>query len=854
VTVKTTGLSSREARARLLRFGPNEIEATEHRGLAATLRGIATEPMFVLLLAAAAVYLVIGDLAEGVMLSGFAMITVGLVVAQERRSERSLDALRALASPHVRVLRHGVVRRVAAGELVPGDFFLLAEGERVPADAVLRKGSQLSVDEAVLTGESAPVRKIAIAGTAEAAGAVPGGDDTPLVFAGTLVTAGHGLAEVVETGGRTRAGRIGLSLAAIAPVPTPLQRHLRRLVSWLGAGAIAMSTVLVAWYGIMRRDWVEGVLAGIAAAMAMLPEEFPMALSIFLALGAWRLAQAKVLARRPAVVEALGSATMLCVDKTGTLTENRMRVHRLVTADADVALALNSPAVLPEAIHPLLEYAILASRRDAADPMDRALQEAGDALLASTGRLHAGWSLEREYPLTAQLLAVSHAWIDEDGVRRVATKGAPEAVLGLCGVSAQDAEAVGAQVHRLGLDGLRVLGVACAIEAPGHAAGHGAGEARADVRGYKFRWLGLIAFEDPLRASVPAAVAQARGAGIGVAMITGDHAQTALAIARQAGIDTQGGALTGAQVASLTDAELSGAVRSVRVFARVQPEQKLRLVEAFRANGEIVAMTGDGVNDAPALKAAHIGIAMGLRGTDVAREAAGIVLLDDDFGNIVAAVRMGRRIFDNLRKVMTYITAIHVPIAGLALLPVVAGLPPLMLPAHVVLTEMIIDPVCSLAFEGAPEQRGIMDRAPRRSDSALVGWAMVWRGFLQGGFLLAAALAVYVVALEGDGVESARAQALVALTAGNLALVWLNASHGSGWRSLFGAGYGAFWAVAAAAITMISMAMTFEGPRELLRIALPSATELAFAAAAGCVSVVLAGLLMRAASGTRRAS
>jgi Ca2+-transporting ATPase len=830
------GLSQGEAEERLARWGPNIIDASEQRGWPATLRGIAREPMFALLVAAAAVYLVIGDLGEGLLLGGFALLTVGLVFMQERRSEHALDALRALAAPCVRAIRDGRVTRIPARELVPGDRILLAEGERVPADAILRESEQLAADESLLSGECAPVRKVASAAP-PAEQPAPGGDDTPFVFAGTLVTAGHATAEVIATGTRSQAGRIGVSLAAIAPSATPLQLHLRRLVGWLAAGAIAMSIVLVLWHGLVRGRWIDGLLSGIASAMALLPEEFPMALSVFLALGAWRLAQVQVLARRPAVIEALGGATVLCVDKTGTLTENRMQVRALITPSLDADLARHPEAAAADEARCLLQHALLASRSDGVDPMDRAIAELAGRALAPTAKPDPAWQLAREYPLSPQLLAMSQVWESQDGARRVAMKGAPEAVLALCRLPAANATAVMRDVARLADKGLRVLGVAWAVPR--------STELDDDVRAYEFRWLGLIAFEDPLRACVPEAVAQARRAGIAVAMITGDHAQTALAIARQAGIETAPGALTGAGIDKLDEERLAHAAKTVRVFARVLPEQKLRLVRAFRANGEVVAMTGDGVNDAPALKAAHIGIAMGMRGTDVAREAAGLVLLDDDFGRIVGGVRMGRRIFENLRKVMTYITAIHVPIGGLALMPVVLGVPPMMLPAHVVLTEMIIDPVCSLAFEGAPETPGSMLRPPRRSDDALVGWGMLRRGLLQGAFVLAATLAVYLLALPESGVESARAQALVALTAGNLGLVWLNASLGAGWRSVFGKGYGAFWLIVVLAAAVIASALGFEPLSRLLHVAMPSPRQLALAVSAGGASVMVAALVMR---------
>jgi Ca2+-transporting ATPase len=828
------GLSEEEAGRRLSTHGPNEIEDRERHGLLSTLRGVATEPMFLLLLVAAAIYLVLGDLGEGLLLAFFAVVTVGLVIFQERRSEHALDALRVLAAPQVRVVRGGQVRRIAARELVPGDLFLVGEGERLAADGIAREAGGLSIDESLLTGESVPVRKRASELPAGPSTEPVDGDDTPHVYASTLAVSGHGVVEVLATGRDTRVGRIGASLAGIETAPTPLQRHLRRLVQVFGAAAIVASGALVVWYGLQRGDWMQGVLSAIALGMAMLPEEFPMALTVFLALGAWRLARIKVLSRRPAVIEALGAATVLCVDKTGTLTENRMQLRRLVTDSADIAVKPGAP--LPEDVHRLLEFGMLASRRGGIDPMDRALLSQGDAALADTEHLHPDWRLTHEYPLSAELLAISHQWTDASGLRRIAAKGAPEAVFDLCHLSPQRVEAQLAKVRSLADQGLRVLAVA-----EGSA---GNGETARNQHDYDFNLLGLVAFEDPLRASVPDAVAQARGAGIAVAMITGDHVATALAMARQAGIDVDAGALTGGEIERMNEVALAEALRRVRVFARVMPEQKLRLVEAFRRNGETVAMTGDGVNDAPALKASHIGIAMGVRGTDVAREAAGLVLLDEDFGRIVGGVRMGRRIFDNLRKVMIYITAIHVPIAGLALLPLLFGLPPLMLPAHVVLTEMVIDPVCSLAFEGAPEDPRVMQRPPRRSDEGIVGWPMLWQGLLQGGCLLAGTMAIYMVALQAgrDG-DIARTLAVIGLTVGNLLLVAVNAAAGVGWHALFAASARAFWGVTAAASAALAVAVVVPGVRRLLHFGVPAAGDLALGLAVVAVSVALGAVL-----------
>lgn len=831
MTPAPRGLSTEEAARRLAHQGPNEIGEPDHHGFAQTLKGVLSEPMFLLLIAGAALYLLVGDLAEGLLLGAFALATVGLVVVQQRRGERALDALRELAAPQVRVWRDGRPQRIAARELVVGDWILLAEGERVGADASIREASALALDESLLTGESAAVHKQATtdAGEHAAADANAGADSSGWVYAGTLVVAGHGLAEVEVTGRGTQVGRIGASLNRIELAPTPLQRQLRRVVRLFSLAALAACAALAVWYGLQRHDWLQGALAAIALAMAMLPEEFPMVFSVFIALGAWRLTRQQVLARRPATVEALGAASVLCVDKTGTLTENRMRLTRLVTDWDDVED--DGRRELPEAVRRLLEHALLASRRDGFDAMDRALFERGEAALAGSGLLHPDWRLLRSQAPTPGLMAVTQTWADDAGGVRVASKGAPEAIFERCHLDAPTLDRQRERVRQLASQGLRVLAVA-----RGSCAGPDPAEQGHDV---DFKLLGLLAFEDPLRPSAAAAVHEARQAGIAVIMITGDHALTAQAIATQAGLDTRAGVLDGPTLDALDDERLAEALRTVRVFARIRPEQKLRLVEALRRQGAVVAMTGDGVNDAPALKAAHIGIAMGRRGTDVAREAASLVLMDEDLGRLVDAIRLGRRMADNLRRVSAYIAAIHVPIAGLALLPLAIGLPPLLLPVHVVLIEMIIDPMCSLAFENLPDDPQVMRRPPRPANEALIGWPSLWRGLQQGLVLLVAVLAIYGLALQaGRSIDTARTLAVLSLTAGNLALAALNA----GALRLRHRGLRPFWWVAAATSALLALALAWPAARALLRWELPAGWDLALALAGTALAIGLAAL------------
>ncbi|ADG08630.1 cation-translocating P-type ATPase [Caulobacter segnis] len=803
-----TGLTEAEAARRLAEFGPNALPRAVGRGLAEILLDTLREPMFLLLIGAAGLYLVLGDLGEGLFLMAGAVATIGLVVLQEARSERALSALRDLSQPHARVVRDGVEVRLAARDLVPGDIILIGEGERLPADGVLLGGDVLSIDESALTGESAPVSKRPLTeGEAVDADAQPGAETGPYLFSGALVVRGQAVARVERTGGRTALGRIGVSLAAIEHQPTPLQKTAGRLVTLLGGLAIAFCAVVAIAYGLMRGDWVGGVLAGVTVAIALIPEEFPMVLAVFLALGAGRLARRKVLVRRSAVIEALGGATFLCVDKTGTLTENRMRVARIWTAGEDWADAADAPPL--GAARACLGAAGLACAVRPVDPMDKAVRTLLDETAASdTDALEAP---ERTWPLRPDRMAMIQAWRAPQGRWRIAAKGAPEAIFRLCGLSETQVGDLTPVIQRFARDGLRVLGVASCVT-------DGAlSDAPEDS---PFAFEGLIGFLDPVRADVPAALSEARAAGIAVVMITGDHPATALAVAETVGLDASSGVLIGPEIAALDDAALAGRLRETRLFARITPDQKLRIVQALKIDGEIVAMTGDGVNDAPALEAAHIGIAMGRKGTDVAREAADLVILDDSFASIVGGVRLGRRIFANLRKALVYVTAIHVPIAGVALIPIVLGLPPLLYPMHVVFLELLIDPVCAMVFEAEPGGAHAMRRPPRRRDEPLFGPRQVGLALLQGAGVLAVVLATYVWALNHHSENQARGAAFLALVAGNLILALADASSSGG--RLFAPHRRIYWTIAAAASGALALIFAVPPLGDIFKVAPPS--------------------------------
>ncbi len=760
------GLTASEAAARLKAEGFNELPRAGSRSIPRLIADVLREPMLLLLLAGGGIYFALGDVGEALLLAVFATASVVITIVQEARTERVLESLRDLTSPRALVIRDGERLRIAGREVVRGDLIVLSEGDRVAADAVVQQGDDLLTDESLLTGESVPVRKRASQSGREPGELTPqaGGDDLPFVFSGTLVVRGTGIAEVFATGIRTGIGKIGQSVTLLETETPRLQYQTRRLVTIFGIVSAIVVAFTVLLYGLYRGGWLDGVLAGIALGMSMLPEEFPVVLTVFLAMGAWRISQARVLTRRASSIESLGAATVLCTDKTGTLTENRMRVARLVLPDGTSYLPAAGNAV-PADFGALAQTGALACAPQPFDPMEKALHTfapGGDP----------GKRLARTYGLRPDLLAMTNAWQLPDGAGYiVAAKGAPEAVAALCNMNPWELDQVEERVEALAGEGLRVLGVA--------RASWTATEFPPSQYDFAFSFCGLVAFADPLREEVPNAVAECRSAGVKVVMITGDYPVTAHTIATQAGLDPER-VLTGAELAGLSDRELADAAQARAVFARIMPEQKLRIVSVLKSDGEIVAMTGDGVNDAPSLKAAHIGIAMGGRGTDVAREAASIVLLDDDFGSIVKAIRLGRRIYDNLRKAMSFIVAIHVPIAGLALLPLLTGLPLLFGPVHIAFLEMIIDPVCSLVFGAETEERDVMHRPPRSPDEPLLPRPLVLWGALQGllAFLLTGATLVTANHL-GMPENEIRALTFFSLVFVIVSLIFVNRSFSS---------------------------------------------------------------------------
>jgi Ca2+-transporting ATPase len=646
-----------------------------------------------------------------------------------------------------------------------------------------------------------------------------------------MVVKGQAIGQVRSTGPRTEMGKIGKALQTLETEDTNLQKQTGTIVKTFAIVGLGLCAIVIVVFGLTRGNWVEGLLAGITLAMATLPEEFPVVMTIFLALGAWRISQRKVLTRRVHAVEMLGAATVLCTDKTGTLTLNRMTVTKILANQKVHDIAMRQ-ATLPEELHEIVEYAILASPTDPFDPMEKAMKELGVRTLLNTEHLHARWTLLHEYPLSEKLLAMSRVWQSEDGRDFViAAKGAPEAIADLCHFSPEQNHELECAIEQMANHGLRVIGVA-----KSSFTSEKLPDAQHD---FDFQMIGLLGLADPVRPGVPEAVAECYTAGIRVIMITGDYPATARSIAEQIGLKPLDDIITGAELDGMSDAELQRRIRKTCIFARAVPEQKLRIVSALKTNGEVVAMTGDGVNDAPALKAAHIGIAMGGRGTDVAREAGALVLLDDNFASIVAAVRMGRRIFDNLKKAMTFIFSVHIPIAGMSLIPVVFNWPLALLPVHILFLELIIDPACSVVFEMEQDEKEIMQRKPRSIQEPLFGRQMVIRGLVQGLSVLTVVALIYALTLaQGFSANEARMLSFTSLVIGNLGLIFTNRSWTRSVVAMMRIPNPALWWVTGGALGFLALVSAVPFLRSVFSFDPISVWETAACLGAGLVAIL----------------
>jgi Ca2+-transporting ATPase len=826
---QVTGLSSTDASRKLNVEGYNELQSTEKRSILKIAFSVIKEPIFLLLVASGSIYFLLGDVTEGLVLLSFVFVVMGITVYQEQKTEKALDALKTLSSPRALVIRDGKQIRIPGREVVSGDIMILVEGDRVPADSILLTSNNLMVDESLLTGESVPVRKIAWDGQEQQWR--PGGDDQAYVYSGTLVTQGQAVLEVKATGTRTEMGKIGTVLQKVERDDTRLKQEVSHIVRNSAIFGLSLCALIIVVYGFTRLDWIEGILAGITLAMALLPEEFPVVLTIFLALGAWRMSRKNVLTRQAHAIENLGAVTVLCVDKTGTLTQNKMSVAKLFANDqiCEIDSALKLP---PDFCHELIEFSVLACKEDPFDPMEKAVKNFVEGDFAKTEHVHGDWELVQEYPLSPKLLAMSNVWVSPNGQDYIiASKGAPEAVADLCHLDQKKTQELAKQIQTLAKDGLRILGVAKAVFQKT--------DLPKEQHDFKFSFLGLIGFADPVRPNVAGAVKECYTAGIRVVMITGDYPLTAQSIGRQIGLKSLENCITGPELEAMSDEQLKERIQNVNIFARVVPEQKLRIVNAFKANGEVVAMTGDGVNDAPALKSADIGIAMGGRGTDVAREASSLVLLDDDFTSIVGGVKMGRRIYDNLKKAIAYIFSVHIPIAGMSALPILFGWPLILLPMHIVFLEFIIDPACSVVFETEPEEADVMKRKPRSMNSKLFNRNAAIISFLQGAVVLAITVIVFTNAnSRGLGEDIARTMTFATIVSANLALILTNRSWTQSIVGTLRKPNKAFWWILGTALLALALVIYIPQLSGLFRFNALQPFDLLLCIGAGFASII----------------
>ncbi|HET9796038.1 MAG TPA: HAD-IC family P-type ATPase [Thermoanaerobaculia bacterium] len=800
---RPSGLSSARARELLAEHGPNRyVPAGRTASFAEFLRTLA-DPMAIMLLAAAILSFAAGQRRDGIVLLVALFPVLAVDVVLEARSRQALKKLAQAVSPRATVVRDGVPAEIPTEEIVPGDILVIREGDVLHADGTVAWSAHLAIDESMLTGESEPKDKIA---------------GTPF-YAGSRVLTGQGGGEVASTGLRTQYGRIA-SLVAEAPAgQTPIQEKTAKVVSILGKVALVVAAAVFGLAWLRERSLARAFVSAISVAMSAMPEEFPLVFTLFLSLGAWRLSKHRVLVRRLASVETLGSTTVICTDKTGTLTLGQF-VLEAVLPFGDFTEA------------DLLESAVLACEIDPSDPLDQTILESARAAGLDPGRLHSGGRLVRDHSWDALGKHMSHVWRTEDaaaGTLVVAAKGALEGILEHCALTPGRRAEAEARHAELAAGGLRLLAVAGKTQREGS-------EDRASDES-NLALVGFLGFRDPLRPEIAAAVADCRTAGIAIKLVTGDHPVTAQAIAESAGIVTGREPIaTGDELAALSPPDFARRVAESPILARILPEQKYAIVDALRAGGEVVAMAGDGINDAPALRRASIGISMGARATEVARAAADLVLLDDNFGSIVQTIREGRRIYDNLEKAFRYLLAFHVPIVLLAVVVPLLGFPLLLLPVHLVWLELVVHPVSALLFEGEPADPDVMRRPPRPPGSSLLGKRSVRSSVATGALLAAAVLAIYAAAVS-KGEDAARGFALAALIPGTLLIAWAERAGDRPWRRVPAPNTGRFWGIMAPIAVSLPLLVAWPTASQILHATFPSSGQWAIALAAATAAV-----------------
>jgi len=759
-TPSFTGLTADQAAQQRQIFGENKLEATRRYPILDSIRNIVTEPMFLLLAVACVLYFLLGDFTEAIMMVVSILFVTGIELYQGNKSERALEALRQFTRAQVRVLRNDEWVELPSEDLVPDDVVSIEEGERIPADGILLEQHDLSIDESVLTGESLSVEK-----SVENAPSTVNHQPSTVnhqpstvnrLLQGTTVASGKGVFKVTATGAKSEFGKLGKSIESIDSEQTPLQIQIKRFVRNMAiVGGLAFLLVFVLNFWIEKDIW-KALLFSLTLAMSILPQEIPVAFSAFMGLGAFRMIKFGILAKQPKTVESLGSATVICLDKTGTITQNQMSVAEITDFSG---------------LGRTLEYALWASEPEPFDAMEKAILAGHLVAISATTDLRKGYELVKEYPLSGRPPMMTHIWQKQGTPRIIACKGAVERLMDVSKIKGALREQILAKTEEMAGQGYRVLGVASAtLKGDNYPV-------EQDDLPWKFE--GLVAFFDPPKKNVAAVFKKLYKAGIRVMMITGDHAATAKNIAQSIGLKGWESVLTGEEIMKLSDKELQSTVQKVNVFARMFPDAKLRIVNTLKANGETVAMSGDGVNDGPALKAAQIGVAMGKKGTEIAKSAASLVLLNDNLGAMVTAIRMGRRIYDNLRKAIRYIISIHLPIVLTILLPLLFGwqYTHILLPLHVIFLELVMDPTAAIAFENEPAEQNLMRKPPRSANTSLFSWRELGFSLLQGTMITAGVIFMYHFAIgQGKPEEGVRAMVFATLVSANLFLTLANRS------------------------------------------------------------------------------
>ncbi|MDU3411867.1 cation-translocating P-type ATPase [Clostridium sp.] len=747
------GLTDEEVRIAQNKYGKNELIPTKKESLFLKILEVLKEPMFLLLLVAAVIYFILGEPQDGIVMLVFVSGIISIDVIQEWKTDKTLSALKNLSAPHITVIRNSVEKSINSEELVPNDLMIITEGVKIPADGEVLVANDLCVDESSLTGEAEGVWKCTDDSN---------GNDywrRDYCYAGTLVTQGRGIVRVNKIGKDTEYGKIGVNIAEAPDIPTPLQKQTGKLVKICAtiAAVLFVLVCIITYFNLpdnnLKERVIESILSGITLAMAMIPEEFPVILTVFLSMGAWRLAKKNSLVRKLPSVETLGAISVLCVDKTGTITMNKM--------------ALKESWALKD-IDELDVTMGMACETEPYDPMEQAMLKYCEDKGISKEKLFKG-RLVTEYSFTNEKKMMGHVW-ECDGVISVRAKGSPEKILDICLLSEDEKKKVEEKMYEMSSKGLRVIGVGKMIV--------NNSDIPKSLEECKLEFLGLIGLQDPPREGIKDDIKMCLDAGIRVVMITGDNGITASSIAKEVGIPHSEGVITGEELNKMDDEELNKRIKDVSIFSRVVPEHKMRIVKAFKEIGEVVAMTGDGVNDAPALKYADIGIAMGKRGSEVSREAADLILLDDNFSTIVDTVKDGRRIYDNIRKAIGYVFVIHIPIAFASLLAPLLGISAsslLLLPVHVVLLELLIDPTCSIVLERQPAESDIMNRKSRDSREGILTSKVLVKSIIQGLVLFAASFGAYYYYLDSS-IELARSMGLAIIMISNLLLVQVNSS------------------------------------------------------------------------------